>query len=862
LDDYLFELQLTGGKPPFIWTMPAGNLPLKMIVTPGGKLTGIPIKSGQFSLDVKVTDALLRSDTRNLSLAINKPPAPQITTVSPLEDRNVGRDNPQVFEAIGGWAKGDLLPDYYWWTNPLDLPPGMILTPGGRLEGIPLKSGTFHFLLNVQDVLQRKDSQSMTMTVNEGLLGFDVFPIEVTEGISTGLVKLASYTGEVPPNPTIDWGDSSTPVPEPGLLHCRKIIPNWFKEREWSGKFEVCEILGSHIYETAGDYTITIERDAGDSVASSATVTAFPADAFVIVSIGDSVASGEGNPVIPSVRTSDVSTHLHEGYWDSLNWWKRDSDGNPTVLLDDPPSFSCHRSTSAGPARAARKIQDDNPDWNVVFMHLACSGAKIKDMKGQLKHAERYLPEGQNIDALMVSVGANNVAGGFGSVVDSCLFGNCLTDEELGRNIDASMDGLANNVDVAWCENNELGCSTECSLKSFSCEANCDDNDIACLEDCSDELSSCNTKCNNQLTDCMEHSSYFYLNELIEGYTAGVTDVYLTEYFDPTGDLFGRYPRFKVQAKCTPILMPELEWEFLHNEMVCGLNYAGHDAATEFEFNYVGERPTPCTVPGGECRLPLSWGCRSGKGGIARAFRKHGYCVVQPFSYVVKIGESAFKQGERLDKNFQGVAHPDNKGHWVYGRKLAESITGVVAELLDISTVEPSLVEPGKTTLVTINGTGFDPGAIVSLTGGDGPEPSVVVENILDFQIDLQVTIEDRYSDDADYWDISVVNPDNDIAVLEAGLGVAGQLKITSERNLPSANAGENYSYSLSASGGSPGYLWSEVPESPMPEWLELSATGNLSGVPPNKGKANFSARVTDGFGNSDEMEFHLNIKK
>ena len=75
-------------------------------------------------------------------------------------------------------------------------------------------------------------------------------------------------------------------------------------------------------------------------------------DDLLVVSIGDSVASGEGNPDIPG----------------SL------------VPLSDPAGWQdhqCDRTAKAGPALAAGQLEDADPHTSVTFVHLACSGASV-----------------------------------------------------------------------------------------------------------------------------------------------------------------------------------------------------------------------------------------------------------------------------------------------------------------------------------------------------------------------------------------------------------------------------------------------------------------------------------------------------
>ncbi|MGN6201991.1 MAG: PKD domain-containing protein [Solirubrobacterales bacterium] len=130
---------------------------------------------------------------------------------------------------------------------------------------------------------------------------------------------------------------------------------------------------------------------------------------WLIVSIGDSVASGEGNPDVPS-RDSEKAR------WQSPR---------------------CHRSAKAAPAQAALGLEATDPQTSTTFVHLACSGAKLsagllgpykgldnpllswrKPLDPQVDELER-IARTRQVDAVLVSVGANDVY--FGPIVKFCL---------------------------------------------------------------------------------------------------------------------------------------------------------------------------------------------------------------------------------------------------------------------------------------------------------------------------------------------------------------------------------------------------------------------------------------------------------
>ena len=156
--------------------------------------------------------------------------------------------------------------------------------------------------------------------------------------------------------------------------------------------------LGDH-----GQHEITLRHgDASFSDKVSATD-------FLVVSIGDSVASGEGNP------------------------------SSPNPVVPDWLEPRCHRSLRSGAAEAALALERADRHSEISLLALACSGAtvttgllgpyagiqpdaRLGDLPAQMKVVSALQPH--QIDALLVSVGANDV--NFGSLVEFCLrFDRC-----------------------------------------------------------------------------------------------------------------------------------------------------------------------------------------------------------------------------------------------------------------------------------------------------------------------------------------------------------------------------------------------------------------------------------------------------
>jgi hypothetical protein len=176
---------------------------------------------------------------------------------------------------------------------------------------------------------------------------------------------------------------------------------------------------------------------------------------WLIVSIGESYASGEGNPDIPGMCT--IGHACVTGY----KWQDQ----------------RCHRSASAGAAQAAMELEAADPHSSITYLSFACTGSKIPvgvigpyiggeaplcqnppcayiDLPPQTwQIAQTLCPSAdpndplckdenaRSIDMLLVSIGGNDVY--FGEIVENALLpGDVTTDTELLEKISTALDAL------------------------------------------------------------------------------------------------------------------------------------------------------------------------------------------------------------------------------------------------------------------------------------------------------------------------------------------------------------------------------------------------------------------------------------
>ena len=131
---------------------------------------------------------------------------------------------------------------------------------------------------------------------------------------------------------------------------------------------------------------------------------------YLVVVMGDSYASGEGNP-------RNVDAWLNNRGFPFEPYWDNDQ---------------CNRSVHGAPAQAALQLEQASKKSSITLVDVSCSGATVqkgilgpqyRGMKSQIESVSELIKD-RNIDAVVMSVGGNDV--GFSSILTSCaLQRNC-----------------------------------------------------------------------------------------------------------------------------------------------------------------------------------------------------------------------------------------------------------------------------------------------------------------------------------------------------------------------------------------------------------------------------------------------------
>lgn len=202
--------------------------------------------------------------------------------------------------------------------------------------------------------------------------------------------------------------------------------PRWLSGGTTPIKFEECS--GQYPKGTCVEFDA--KYDTKEKVGTEVTAV-FPGDGFtlgrvtvlvkdtLLVGLGDSYASGEGNPDIPA-RFTEENDELD--VWYEMRHSPRKDRDSKVGWLDS----RCHRSMYSYQFKTALQLSLDNPRQAVTYVTFSCSGATtdniISERQGvqegrvweraevQLRSLERAMAGGsREIDYLLVSTGGNDV---------------------------------------------------------------------------------------------------------------------------------------------------------------------------------------------------------------------------------------------------------------------------------------------------------------------------------------------------------------------------------------------------------------------------------------------------------------------
>lgn len=243
--------------------------------------------------------------------------------------------------------------------------------------------------------------QSATGTYSAATINPTVWPVQFDGCSSTSKYRITGYRFTIKQVGT-PWTRTMTST------RCRPTLPMYVPAQ---GSYTANLILTTH-----GVF---------DGVSNPVTHPVAVKD-YLIVSLGDSLAAGEGNPDVDG------------SYSYSFNW-RNFTFTKTTHVKAKWQDGRCHRSQYSGPARAAKALEASSPHTTVTFVSFACSGAELrhlyKDSYGGIVPSGNLLFKPQvtatqtllgsrRIDALLVAAGVNDLK--FGDIIERCATNRVL----------------------------------------------------------------------------------------------------------------------------------------------------------------------------------------------------------------------------------------------------------------------------------------------------------------------------------------------------------------------------------------------------------------------------------------------------
>ena len=461
---------------------------------------------------------------------------------------------------------------------------------------------------------------------------------------------------------------------------------HWSIEGSPAGSVTGCD---DFVYDFPAERTYSVSLVTEDDVGGKASHTDdVVVRDLLIFGVGDSYASGEGNPdvrvslaaiaaleaaradleaVAAALAATPQDPGLTQDSLDGATGAAASTDAASASAAYETAAANvaealaiakaewqnrrCHRSAHSGQVRAARLLEDADPHSSVTFVHLACSGARVhRGLLGEYLGIEpdgppfppqidrvAELADGHEIDALLLSIGGNDV--NFSKLIEACILGE---DCHEGT---ASLDPALQQQAAVVCP--LLGSFASDCLDYFDSldPAALDARAIFDVHSISEDVNGNDLRQdgNDDLPDNYRELAA----EIVGRLGMDPARVYLTEVPDVTRNEVGQFCGWDTALLPSAALLQlpgvsQAEMAWASTYALAQLQATMQAAADEHGWQLVT--------------------------GIAARFQRHGYCSLD--GWLVRLQDTFLIQG---DEN--GALHPNLAGHEAY----ATAIVGYLA---------------------------------------------------------------------------------------------------------------------------------------------------------------------------------------
>ena len=294
---YAQPLVVTGGVPPYAYSVSAGTLPSGLTLSASsGILSGNPGAVGNTTFTLSVSDGIGATATQSLSLLVNSPAAPTFTTGA-LSSGTVGSYYAQVVTAVGGGTP------YTYSISAGALPAGLAMSPTtGLISGVPSLAGSASFTTRVVDTFANSATVALSIAINAAAV-----PVITTSSLSNGLagavyVQTVTVTqGVLPYAFSISTGTLPTGValdPNTGILSG---TPTSAQSANFT--VQVVDAVGG---TNSRAYAVTIAAPASPTITTTSLASATVGTAYMNVVI----ASGGVSPYLFAITSGTLPAGL------------------------------------------------------------------------------------------------------------------------------------------------------------------------------------------------------------------------------------------------------------------------------------------------------------------------------------------------------------------------------------------------------------------------------------------------------------------------------------------------------------------------------------------------------------------------